>query len=218
MRAKVASLGIAAAAWVLQAVLLAQLVARRAEMPDRLLVPPAGLVEKVATGYGNLLADVVWAQALVYNGDQLTRPWSARDPSGLYPAFDLVTTLDPRFLDAALYGSWALGDAGRTDEAVRLLEKAMARWPGRWQYPYQLGFIEFLYGRNYLAAARHFLQAASLPGCPPSAPRLAASMYARGHQKELAIETWRAVYARADDYLKGVARRALAKLGSPISD
>lgn len=174
------------------------------------VVPPPGAVEAVATGERDVLADGFWIAFIQYYGEKLI---TDRKFQHLYDGLDLITDLDPRFESAYLFGSWVLGDSGHDREMEALLEKGWARHPHAWIYPWQLGFVEFLYEKRYLVAARHFLDAAHLGG-PPICKRLAAEMYQKGDKTALAVATWKAVYQRADNaYTRGVARRSLEKLG-----
>lgn len=217
MRRTIVALGLAGLLWVVQAACLKQLGVVHQAGASRLVVPNAQVAKLTVSDFDNLAADVLWIQALVHNGEQLsTEDDSLRDFSGMYEALDLVTDLDSRFRDAAVFGAWALSDADQVDGARRLLVKGMHHHPSDWTYPYQLAFIEFLYARRYVEAAEYFSRAASLPDGPPGATRLAAGMYAKGNKKELAIASWLNIHAKGDARVRGFARRALAKLGVTV--
>lgn len=208
---------VALACWLAQASLLHGM-RQIAPPPDRLYVPRPELVRLFKTDFDNLVADGLWIAVLVHNGGQLQiEDERARNFQGMYEALDLVGQLDPRFSFATTLGSWFLADGGRTDEACRLLRRRMAEHPGSWEFPYHLGFVEFLYGHDHLAAAQHFQAASRLSGCPPSALRMAASLYARSNKRELAIATWQRIYLHGDPTTRGIARRALERLGVPLS-
>lgn len=212
------TLGIAGIFWGLQALLLGQLVTVQAEHPSRLVVPNPRIAKALVSDFENLASDLLWIQCLQHNGDQLIDDEEQRDFRGMYEALDLASDFDPRFHELSTFGSWMLADGHRTPEALRLLEKGWQRHPDLWMYPYQLGFIEFLYARDYLEAARHFEAAAELPDCPPNARHMAAGLYAKGNKLDLAINTWRAIYERGDDRVRGIARRALKRLGVTVAD
>lgn len=217
MRRIIAALGLAGLLWGAQAACLMQLGAAHREVASRLAVPDAQVVKLTVSDFDNLAADALWIQVIVHNGEQLiAENDTLRNFLGMSEALDLATDLDPRFQEAAVFGAWLLSDAGQVDGARRLLTKAMHRHPSEWQYPYHLGFVEFLYGKRYAVAAEHFSRAASLPDGPPGATRLAAGMYAKGNKTELAISTWRSVHATGDARTRGIARRALAKLGVAV--
>jgi tetratricopeptide (TPR) repeat protein len=188
----------------------------RVESKTRYVAPPLSVMSAIATDFENLLADSYWLLFLQMNGENLTiEAAAARDYRQAKPTLDLITGLDPHFHEAALFGSWVLADGDRLDEALDLIAAGMARHPEDYRYPYQMGVLEFLYGKRYLEAAHHFEAAAKLPGAPPGTRRFAASMYARGSKQELAIATWRAIHQGATDaQSRAIAERALAKLGA----
>ncbi|HEY9855106.1 MAG TPA: hypothetical protein V6D05_05160 [Stenomitos sp.] len=218
MKRLLAALGIAGVFWGAQALCLGQLVTVKAEHPSRLVVPNPQIAKVLVSDFENLAADLLWIQSLQHNGDQLIDDEEKRDFRGMYEALDLASDFDPRFHELTTFGSWMLADGKRTPEAIRLLEKGQARYPDLWMYPYQLGFIEFLYAKDYLKAAQHFDQAAALPNCPPSARHMAAGLYAKGNKRDLAVATWQAIYERGDDRVRGIARRALKRLGVAVPE
>ena len=187
----------------------------REEDRTRYAVPPLGAIAPLATDFENVIADSYWLLFLQLNGENLVEEDAAkRDYGQAFPTLALITGLDPNFHDAALFGSWALADGDRLDEARELLRQAMERHPQDYRYPYQMGVLEFLYGRRYLDAARYFEHAATLPEAPPGTLRFAASMYAKGSKSDLAIQTWRAIHrASTDAQNRAIAERALKKLG-----
>ncbi|MNX68907.1 hypothetical protein D3C86_1001080 [compost metagenome] len=217
MRRILIGLGLAGVLWGVQALCLAQFGARGTSVSGRLVVPNPQVAKLVVSDFDNLWADALWIQVLLHNGEQLMREdGQQRDFSGMYEALDLATDFDPRFHEASIFGSWSLSDAGKVEEARQLLIKGMHRNPSMWIYPYQLGFIEFLYARRYAEAAEHFSRAASLPDGPPGAARMAAGMYAKGSKADMAIATWKNIHAKGDERIRGIARRALAKLGVSV--
>lgn len=219
MRKLLLALGTAGLFWWIQAFCLGQLVDVRAANPSRLVVPNPQAAKLLVSDFENLSADMLWIQTLQHNGEHIATDSSdAEDFQGLYEALDLASDFDPRFHELSTFGSWMLADAKRTPEAVRLLEKGWKRHPGLWMYPYQLGFVEFLYAKDYLKAARHFEAASLLPDCPPGANRMAASLYARGNKTDLAIATWQRIYEQGDDRVRGMARRALKDLGVTVRE
>lgn len=188
----------------------------RREDRTRYVVPPLEAVQPIATDFENLIADSYWLLFLQLNGENLAiEDVTQRDYQHAYPTLALITGLDPGFHEAALFGSWALADGERLDEARRLIADGMRRHPEDYRYPYQMGVLEFLYGKRYLEAARHFERAAELPDAPAGARRFAARMYEKGSKTELAIGTWRAIHQNAsDEQTRAIAERALKKLGA----
>lgn len=209
-----AGLALGAALWGGALFALTQRDHARAEDATRYVVPPLTVMRAVATDFENLLADSYWLLFLQLNGENLAiEDLRARDYRHAKPTLDLILGLDPRFHEAAFFGSWVLADGERLDEARALLAAGMQRHPQDYRYPYQLGVLEFLYARRYLEAARYFEAAADLPQAPANTRRFAASMYAKGDKQDLAIQTWRAIHEGATDaQTRTIAERALSKL------
>lgn len=179
-----------------------------------LSVPPKPLGTVVA-GFQNLAADFWYMRFASYWGYQLTH---GRHFQNLYPILDLITDLDPRFLQAYDFGALALGDNGQLDDAIKLLEKGAKQAPQDYWYPYKAGLTLFFFGDDYMRAARYFEQAAALHGAPPEARYFAARMYEKSTRKDLAIASWRQTYETATDpSVKQVAKNALVRLGIPVN-
>lgn len=175
-----------------------------------LSVPPKPLGTMVA-GFDHLAADLWYMRFASYWGYQLTH---GRHFHNLYPILDLITDLDPFFIQAYEFGALALGDNNQVDEAVMLLDKGAKHDPKNHFFPYKAGMTIFFFSEDYLRAARYFERAAELPGAPPEARYFAARMYERGTRKDLAIASWRHTYATATDpSVRQVAKNALKRLG-----
>lgn len=187
----------------------------RQEDKTRYVTPPISTIRPVVTDFENLIADSYWLLFLQMNGENLQiEDTSKRDYRHAYPTLDLITGLDPNFHEATLFGSWVLADGDRLEEALKLVKKAHALHPQDYRFPYQLGFLEFLYAKRYLEAARWFDLASSLPGAPPGTKRFAAGMYQKGSKSDLAKQTWMAIYKGSKDkHSRAIAERALRKLG-----
>lgn len=177
-----------------------------------LSVPPANLTKILASGYENMVADIFYMQFTTYWGYWLTH---GRKFHNLYPLLDLVTELDHDFRSAYEVGALALADAGDLNRAVDLLLKGAHYHPKDHWYPYQAGLMLFLYGNDYLLAAKYFEMASRIPGAPPDAAYFSARMYAEKGQKELARKRWLQIYIEAsrssDKARLEVAGRALKR-------
>lgn len=201
--------------WGASLAALAQHGSHRQEDRTRFIAPPLEAIRPVVTDFENLLADSYWLLFLQMNGENLQiEDFTQRDYTHVYPTLDLIVGLDPNFHEAVLFGSWVLADGEKLDEALKLVAEGQANHPEDYRYPYQRGFLEFLYGKRYLEAAKWFEVAAALPGAPPGVARFAASMYQRGSKTELAIRTWRTIRETSQDrHSRAIAERALRKLG-----
>jgi len=182
----------------------------------------------------SLAADVYWIRAIQYFGgrarisrERQTDPFepppsiSAAPPVSfdqLFPLLDITTTLDPRFNIAYRFGAIFLAakypeGPGRPDLAVRLLEKGLKTSPEKWQYWHDIGFVYYWNSHDYQKASEAFQRGAGLPGAPWWLRSLAATMLARGGDRETSRLLWRQLYETANnEYAQIAARTKLMQL------
>jgi len=101
--------------------------AHRPELPSSLLyTPDRRLMKVVACGHGSLLADLVWVESTNY---VMTGFKSGKTHlEHLYALYDVMTELDPDFIDAYVMGAVFLSSvADEAELAVKLLEKGHGR-------------------------------------------------------------------------------------------
>jgi tetratricopeptide (TPR) repeat protein len=184
--------------------------------------------------FRTLAADLYWIRAIQYfgghsrtartfQGDALAPPASiSTDPTEsfdqLYQLLDITTTLDPRFNIAYRFGSIFLSahypeGPGRPDLAIKLLEKGLKAAPEKWQYWHDIGFVHYWNDHDYRKASEAFRRGADLPGAPWWLKSLAATMLAKGGDRETSRLLWRQLYETADnDYAREAARTKLMQL------
>ena len=85
----------------------------------------------------------------------------------IYPLLDRVTTLDPHFLFPYIFGGvYVLMDTGEIDAALELLSKGYGANPNRWEFPFYLGWVEWMYRGNLRKTHEYLLEAVDREGCP----------------------------------------------------
>jgi hypothetical protein len=173
---------------------------------------------RLALEYDALAADIYWIRAVLhYGGDRLSDPGRGRYEL-LYPLLDLTTSLDPQFQIAYRFGAVFLaeqppGGPGRVDLAEALLLKGMAASPARWQYPHDLGFIYYWQQQDFETSAQWFERAAALPGAPDWLGPIAASMLARGGDRQASRQLLLRILEGADqEWMRQTAIRWLRQL------
>jgi tetratricopeptide (TPR) repeat protein len=195
------------------------------EQPARqvLYLSSPAVLTRLALSYDALVADLYWIRAIQYYGG--TRLSDAADKSYdlLYPLLDLTTSLDPNFNIAYEFGAFFLsekppGGPGRSDLAIRLLEKGIKARPDRFQYPYDIGFVHYRNG-NYSVAADWFERAAATSGARKEGERadlwlkpLAASTRATGGDTRSARLMYQQLLKADAAWLRNDARRRLKQL------
>ena len=154
---------------------------------EELAYLPKGQYLKLASlGYRQILADIIWLQAVQHLGARTDTNQGYR---WTYHAVDVLTDLDPTFVPAYQAAGTILGVwAGRTQESIAILKKGMQHNPEVWQLPFLIGY-DYFYELCDPSNAAHYLQiAAMLPGAPDYLPRLAARMAVEAGDPQAALE------------------------------
>ena len=195
------------------------------EQPARqiLYVNSPAVLTRLALSYDALVSDLYWIRAIQHYGG--TRLSAGRDRSYdlLYPLLDLTTSLDPNFNIAYEFGAFFLsekppGGPGRSDLAIRLLEKGMGARPDRFQYPYDIGFVHYRDG-DYARAAEWFMRAAKTSGARKEGERadlwlepLAAATLATGGDTKSSRLMYEPLLESDAAWIRNDARRRLQQL------
>ena len=165
---------------------------------ERLMYLPDGEYMKIASlGYRQLLADLLWIQAIQVMGEKKVSDSNGR---WLYRALDIVTTLDPQFVRAYEAGGLALTTlVVLPDESNRLMKKGMQHNPTEWKLPFLIGINYYYELYDDAKAADYVSQASRLPNAPSSLATLAANLYVSAHSPQQAVNLLAAMYQEARD-------------------
>ncbi|MCA9800768.1 MAG: hypothetical protein KC777_02220 [Cyanobacteria bacterium HKST-UBA02] len=169
-------------------------------------------VKMVSLGFDQLLADCYWLAFIGYVGDSRARDKDHYAQADRY--LDLVTGLDPRFLNAYWFAAFTVGgDQGRPRRAAELIERGIEADPDNWYLPFIAGFNQYMFARDHLAAARYYEMAAKFPGAPDWLVRQAEILRANIPALVKEINVLTNVYESAQDQrLKELTRERLIKL------
>lgn len=159
---------------------------------SQLLYLPAGkYLKPAAFGYDMLLADFVYLWSIQYYGDPGFHPRLEY----LRHTYDIITELDPWFLDAYQTGAFFMFYDGRNPKAgLALLDKGLEHNPDEWIIAADAGFYCMMNLRNYSKAAEYFQKAADVPGVPQQARRMVASMKFKAGDRVQAYLIWKDIY------------------------
>jgi tetratricopeptide (TPR) repeat protein len=192
---------------------------------DALYLTSDKAVDRLSLGFRALNADLYWIRALqYYGGIQRAHREGRRSPEpgpeygSLFPFLDLATSLDPHFGIAYRFGAIFLSEPspagpGRTDLAIRLLNKGLAARPDKWEYMQDIGFVHYWWNHDYRAAAEAFQKASEIPGAPWWLRSLAATTLAQGGDRRSSRMMWTVLAQTAEiDWLRNSAARSLMQL------
>ncbi len=189
----------------------------RPYLHETLYLPSGKFVSQLALGYRQIAADIVWLSAIQYYGDYRQENHSLAYFEGL---IDIVTTLDPHFIFAYLFGALVVAeDVGDLRSGIEILKAGMVKNPRAWQLPFEIGFISYLNKVDFALAGRYLNLASRMPEAPERARRFAAFAYAQADQGVPAIRLWEEYMEHtANPLLKEMAQRYIDKLkqGKPL--
>ena len=186
------------AAAVLQAQMDVQ-TRSQAKQDQELLVTSPALLKKVSLGYDPLLADIYWTRAVQYFGSRVTEPQARLDQ--LPALLNITTTLDPHMVIAYRFGAVFLSEKkpGRTDLAVDLVKRGIAKNPDAWRLYFDLGFLYYWRLKDYQNAAKAYLDGSEVPGAPVFMKLMAAQMARKGGSFETAEMVFGGLYSSSSD-------------------
>ena len=129
------------------------------------LLPSARHARLLGLGYDQLMADLYWLAFVGYEGDTLSR---GKDNYALCaPYLELVTGLDPHFIQAYWFCAFSVGaDQKRPDLADKIIKAGIEANPDSWYLPYIAGLNAYLYGHDETKAAKYYRLAARFPEAP----------------------------------------------------
>lgn len=175
-------------------------------------------VGRMALSFKSVLADVYWIRAIQYFAATRLQNRPIQGEDLLYPLLDVTTTLDPAFNIAYRFGATFLSEArarglGRTDLAMKLLDKGFRENPHKWQYLYDKAFIYYWHTNDYRSASHWFAEAAKVPDSADWLPGLAAYMAIQGGDRQSSRFMFQQLRESAEhEYMRKNAQHRLEQL------
>ena len=122
-------------------------------------------LKRLSLGYKELLADIYWMRALQYFGG---RRFKEKNPELLYHYFDILTDLDPRFVNAYRFGGTFLSEPppfglGDIEKGTMLFDKGRKNNPENYRIPLEEAFVYYFYTKDYDKVAELFNEASEKP-------------------------------------------------------
>jgi hypothetical protein len=173
---------------------------------ELLYLPSGKYIKVVVLGFDNLFADILWLRAIQYFGGHFM---GDRNYAMLDRIFEVITTLEPSFVDVYRFASMALGEeAHKYKETAALLWKGTEQNPTRWEIPYDLGFFLLYTVKDYDQAVKAYSIATTRPGCPDFVQRIIPFIYSESGRIDIAKAEWQRIYDNAkDDMTREIADR-----------
>ena len=168
-----------------------------------LYLPSGRYIKALVLGYENLVADILYMWSIQryshYEKEHRFRY--------LEHVYDMITDLDPHYIDPYLIGALTMAREGSDYErAFNLLEKGMRNNPDEWLLPLDAGFYALQDLKDYSKAINYFMKASKIEGCPPEVDRLIAGAFLRKGDKVSSLKFWLDIYnSTTDERIKEVS-------------
>jgi len=169
--------------------------ARSSLFTQMLYLPSGKYLRPASFGYYGLLADFIYLWSIQYYSDPGFHPRIEY----LKHTYDIITELDPQFLDAYQTGALFMFYEGRNPKAgLQLLEKGLEKNPTEWIFPTDAGYYCLINLKDKEQAAKYFGIAAQVPGAPTLVKRTLANItFQKGDMLD-SLELWQEVYDTAE--------------------
>jgi len=155
---------------------------------ERLYYPAGEFLREASLGYAAPAADYAWLQATQYYGGYRQGEHDLRYFQGLVAA---VTTLDTRFVEAYRFASLVLSlDHADHRGAIDVLKRGILANPDDWSLHFDVGFVHYVFLREYRTASLWFEAAAELPGATDFCRRFAAFSRRRAGDLQGSLLLW----------------------------
>ncbi len=157
---------------------------KRKELPktERVgYILPSEFLRLSSLEFKGVLSDLLFLKTSVFLGGKIGPKGELKlkkeEWEWIYKMLDLITDLDPYFLDPYIFGEGVLTwEAGMIKEMNKLLLKGMRYRNWDWNLPFSLGFNYFYFLKDKRRGAYYIMRASELPGSFPFLPQLAARL------------------------------------------
>jgi tetratricopeptide (TPR) repeat protein len=127
-----------------------------------------------AIGFRNVLADVVWLEAVQVAGNL---KMASADFDRLYELLNVEANFDPKFDIPYLLGGLVLAESpGHAQKALEIFKRGKGEYPSDWRFPFYIGYTNYFSLGETETAGKAMAEAARLPGSPAYLPGLASRM------------------------------------------
>ena len=170
-----------------------------------LYLPSGEFLDQASLGYRNLVADMLWIKTVQYYGGYR---WGKNNLALFSHLIDVITDLDPQFIFAYIFGGLVIAeDLGAFEEGMAFIEKGLEHNPTEWWLLFELGFLNYVYARDYETATYYFRLASRMPGADEITKRFAAFVAAKAGHTDTSIAMWEELSRTSDNpYIQQMAK------------
>lgn len=161
----------------------------RSTVPAGYIIP-SKFSRILAFGHQGILSDYLFLKTATFVGGRSAagQVMTEEDWDYVIRSLDVVTDLDPYFSDPYVLATGLLAwDAGRPQEANRLLKKGIEHRTWDWRLQFYVGFNSFYFLQDYASASDYIMAAAQMAGSPAYLATLGARLAYYGGQSRTAL-------------------------------
>nr|MEE4269275.1 hypothetical protein [Candidatus Krumholzibacteria bacterium] len=181
------------------------------ERNEHLYFPSGKFLKETTLGYRAVTADYLWFRFIQYYGA------FAKDQNDLRymdVLIESIITLDPMFIEAYHFAAlvkWS--DFGDFPAAIDMLKRGVLANPSSAKLHFQVGFIYYVFDRDFPRAALWFEMAGQCPDATDVERRFAAFARYRSGDDRVSLELWKTMYLSTDSpQMKDLALKMIQKL------
>ena len=179
---------------------------------DSLYIPSGKSIKLVSIGYDRFISDFIWLRSIQAFGGH----WETdRNYKPLFHLFDVITDLDPSFIDAYTFGNLVIGDEGGDQSlGLELINKGIWKNPRKYKLPYWAGYVAYWQLNDPLLAKFYYSRAIKCPDSPGFVSRIIAYMDMKSGRYQVAFEKllqdWLMAIDDNDDVVEGIVERRIS--------
>ncbi|TRZ97064.1 MAG: hypothetical protein D4R80_07830 [Deltaproteobacteria bacterium] len=161
------------------------------------LLAAVSLRPEFAFGFRNVLADIVWLEAVQVAGNVEMTP---ADYDRLYELLNVEANFDPKFDIPYLFGGLVLGESpDHAQKALEIFERGKKEYSADWRFPFFIGYTNYFSLGETESAGKAMAEAAKLPGSPSYLPGLASRMLTEAREPEAALALLETITRQEND-------------------
>jgi len=166
---------------------------------EQSLLVSSSSLKKMSLGYDAFVADIYWIRALQYFTN--TKDFYEKAEQ-LYKYFDIITDLDPKFVNAYRFGGSFLAEKypiglSEIELGIKLFDKGRRNNPENYRIVLDEAFVYFIYTKDYEKASELFNEASEIISSEnrkSSLKGMAALALSKAGNIELSKKIWTYIY------------------------
>lgn len=159
---------------------------------DSVYLPSGKVVKPLALGFDMALADLLWLRSIQAFGGHF---FGDKAFKSIFNLFDVITDLDPYFIEAYTFGNLVMGDeSGDQESALRLLDKGIQKMPKEYRLPYEALYVCNWQLKDKNRAKRYAVLALKTDNCPDFVKRILYTLEIETGRYTIAYEKFLSQY------------------------